>query len=292
MTLYIGPAGWSYTDWAGKVYPDRRPRDFDELRYLTRYFNCIEINTTFYRPADPQMARVWSGKVSRARDFLFTLKLWQKFTHEPGDIVRSDVDVFLRGIDPLLETGLVGAVLVQFPWSFRDTPENRVRLEQIAGAFGSLPLVLEVRHASWNTPEALDLVRSLRMGFCNIDQPASGNSITNTTHVTSSVAYVRLHGRNRQAWFDRNAGRDERYNYLYNDRELEFWVTAIRKMCDSASKVFVITNNHFAGKAVVNALQLRAKLSAAKVDAPAPLVRAYPELAAYVRSEAQQPDLF
>lgn len=292
MTLYIGPAGWSYADWAGKVYPERRPRGFDELRYLTAYFNCIELNNTFYRPPGPQMAHGWVRKAADARGFLFTLKLWRKFTHEPEAFTQSDVDTFLRGIDPLVEADLVGAVLVQFPWAFKDTPENRARLEEIARAFGRLPLVLEVRHASWNTPEAVDAVRSLKMGFCNIDQPASKASITNTTHVTSPTAYVRLHGRNREAWFNRNAGRDERYNYLYNERELEFWVNAIRKMSENASNVFAITNNHFAGKAVVNALQLRAKISGDKVDAPPPLVRAYPELGPYVRTEAKQLDLF
>lgn len=278
--LRIGPAGWSYTDWAGKVYPLRRPRGFSELGFIASLFNTVEVNTSFYRPVAPALAAGWLRKVPP--DFLFSVKLWQRFTHEsapPADVAAA-VKTFRAGIDPLLRTGKLGALLAQFPWSFRDTQENRDRIRRVRESFADVPVVVEVRHAEWNAPDALRFFESLGVSFCNIDQPPSRSSLPPTGHVTASVAYVRLHGRNSQAWFDPQAGRDDRYDYLYSAKELDGWVSIIRSLLRRAERVFVVANNHYQGKAVANALQLKAALTGRPVDPPETLVAAYPGLAA------------
>ena len=82
--IRIGPAGWSYSDWAGYVYPSRRPKDFHEATYLADFFDTIEINTSFYQPLRPDHAALWLERVAANPAFLFTAKLWQKFTHDPS----------------------------------------------------------------------------------------------------------------------------------------------------------------------------------------------------------------
>src|SRR5262249_10539343 len=152
----------------------------------------------------------------------------------------------------------LGAVLLQFPFSFHRTRETVAYLSAVLKRFADYPLVVEVRHASWNCPETLDVLREHDVGFCNIDQPIIGRSLTPSAQATSAVGYVRLHGRRYDSWFTDDAAvpAHERYNYLYSREELDPWVARIRKVSELARDTFVVTNNHFEGKSVVNALQM------------------------------------
>ena len=132
--IQIGPAGWSYQDWRGVVYPTPRPRGFHEASYLAHYFPVIEINTSFYRPPRPELSRLWVKRIEGIPRFQFTAKLYHVFTHE-RILNRDDVRVFKDGIEPLLEAGRLGAVLMQFPWSFRATQENQQYLQRLRKAF-------------------------------------------------------------------------------------------------------------------------------------------------------------
>jgi uncharacterized protein YecE (DUF72 family) len=133
--------------------------------------------------------------------------------------------------------------------------------------------VIELRHDSWL--EALDFLRGQELNFCNIDQPKSSTSITGTRLVTGPVGYVRLHGRNAAAWFSKEAGRDQKYDYLYSREELRLWEEAIREM--EAEKLFVILNNHFQGKAIANALMLMKALGQDAIPPP-PVQEAYKDV--------------
>ena len=141
------------------------------------------------------------------------------------------------------------------------------------------PLVVEVRHSSWNQPEIFDWLRAQGVGFCNIDQPLIGRSLAPSEHLTTPVGYVRLHGRNYEHWFTSNERPEERYNYLYDLDELKPWADRIAKIARNAELVFVVTNNHFEGKAVANALQLIGILRNAPLPVPETLRAHYPELA-------------
>ncbi len=291
--IRVGPAGWSYEDWAGIVYPSPRPRGFHEATYLADYFDTIEMNVTFYRPATPEMARRWLERVKANPRFLFTAKLWKEFTHE-GELTGENERAFRPGMEVLLEAGKLGALLAQFPWSFKNLPENREYLEKLRERFREFPLVVEVRHASWNRPEFYDWLAERSLGFCNIDQPVIGRSLKPSERTTAPVGYVRLHGRNYKEWFREREDESsaERYNYLYSMEELEPWAERIQKVAQSARLTFVITNNHFHGKAVTNALQLIHRLTGKPVRVPPPLLRHYPELEPITASEGTTPSLF
>jgi len=287
--VLIGPAGWSYKDWDGIVYPPGLKRSQHPAEYLAQFFDLIEINTSFYAPLKPEHAKLWCRIVAAVNpDFRFTAKLYKSFTHAPGGIVQStsaatldpadeDEDRVREGFDILAAEGKLGAVLVQFPISFRNTLENRDYLELLIRRFLEYPLAVEVRHDSWNNEGILRYFTEKGVSFCNIDQPALGKSIRPTEHVTSRFAYVRLHGRNYEQWFEHEHAHD-RYNYLYSEQELSRWKTKVENIAKRAEVTFVVANNHFEGKAVVNSLQLRHMLSGRKVKAPEPLLHHYPQL--------------
>jgi uncharacterized protein YecE (DUF72 family) len=291
--IRVGLAGWSYDDWNGIVYPSPQPRDFHEVTFLAQYFDAIEINTSFYQPLKPQLATQWIGRVAENPRFIFTAKLWQKFTHE-SNASAADEKLVRAGFDPLFDAGKLGAVLLQFPFSFHHTPETLARLKHLLDTFRDYPLVVEVRHSSWAQPAFYELLHERGVGFCNIDQPVIGRSMKATERATSPIGYFRLHGRRYDTWFadDPTVPSHERYNYLYTEEELEPWARRIEHVAKHAESTFVIGNNHYVGKAVVNALQLIRLLSGKNVKVPEPLRQHYPQLESIASEPAREPLLF
>jgi uncharacterized protein YecE (DUF72 family) len=291
---YIGTAGWSYKDWDGIVYPQRKPQGFHPLLLLAQYINIVEINSTFYRPPPIQMTLSWIKRVADYPDFLFSVKLHQVFTHKRKGFTQKDIDNFKFGIEPLRAKSKLASILIQFPWSFINTVAHIEYLTNLFKSFGDFPLTLEVRHSSWNTPNFFGLLSEHKICFCNIDQPIFRNSIKPTAISTNpDFSYVRLHGRNYENWFKKNAGRDERYNYLYAKEELEDWVKKIKDLGNQSKKVLVITNNHYRGQALANALQIKNIITNEKVEIPYPLLTQYPVLKEIVEKiKSGQLDLF
>jgi uncharacterized protein YecE (DUF72 family) len=293
--IRIGTAGWSCKDWDGIFYPSGlEHRKQHKLEYLARFFDTTEINTSFYGPLKPELAKLWCRKVAVVNPrFLFTAKLYRAFTHSPIAVmeptsaatIRPTDDDELRtreGLDAIANEGRLGALLIQFPVSFKNTSLNREYLDRLLRQFIEYPRVVEVRHSSWNDAETLAAFAEKNVGFCNIDQPVLGRSLAPTEHVTAPIAYVRLHGRNYENWFVEQGSeadnRNDRYNYLYNANELAGWKNRIASIGEKAQTTYVITNNHFESKAGVNALELKALLTGKRVLAPRTLMEKYPEM--------------
>jgi uncharacterized protein YecE (DUF72 family) len=288
--IRVGTAGWSYKDWEGVFYPPGlQRRKQHPLEYIARCFDVVEINTSFYGHIRPEIARLWVKKVSPLNPyFVFTAKLHRSFTHSPlavmeptsaATIKPNDEDERLarEGLDALAMAGKLGALLIQFPVSFKNTGLNREYLESLLRQFIEYPRVVEVRHSSWNNPETLASFEARNVSFCNIDQPLLGRSLEATEHVTAPVGYVRLHGRNYDTWFEAETCED-RYNYLYSEAQLVGWKEKIVRIAGRAEVTYVVANNHFQAKAGVNALQLRHMLSGQRQHAPELLLEKYPEL--------------
>lgn len=279
--IRVGVAGWDYKDWHGIVYPESRPRDFDPLRYLAGYLDVIEINSSFYGPPKPKSAEAWVRRVDGLADFAFTAKLWRRFTHERKTAwTVAELEEARSGFAPLLDAGLLSAVLLQFPWSFKNDDAAREWVRDVVDAFDDHPLVIEVRHTSWNEPDFYGWLAERDIGFVNIDQPLFKRCIRPSARATGHVGYVRVHGRNYQDWFRKEAGRDERYNYLYPIEELMPWVERTEEIADdpATSETAVVFNNHYKGQAVVNAIEFK-RLLGDEADVPDPLLDAYPRLA-------------
>src|SRR5579863_2568651 len=288
--IRFGTAGWSYKDWEGIFYPSGMlHQKIHPLEYLARFFDTTEINTSFYGPLKPEHAKLWSRRVAAVNPrFLFTAKLYRAFTHSPLAVTEPTSAASIRptdedeirtreGLDAVAGEGMLGALLIQFPVSFKNTSLNREYLDRLLRQFIEYPRVVEVRHSSWNDSATLAEFAQRNVGFCNIDQPVLGRSLAPTEHVTGTIGYVRLHGRNYEQWFDSD-NRNDRYNYLYNERELVDWKERIANVAERAQTTYVIANNHFESKAGVNALELKAMVTGRRVAAPPTLIQKYPEL--------------
>lgn len=294
-TLFCGPSGWSYPHWNGLVFPKLKPRGFHALEELSSYFDAVEINTTFYQPLRPELAKVWLRKVEHNPKFLFTVKLGRRFTHDRS-LAPTEIADFKEGLWPFRRARKLGCVLMQFPWTFRYTEENRAHVIALRRAFYEFPLVAEMRHASWLHEEALGTLVDYRIGFVNIDQPPYTKGMPPAAQLTSRIGYVRLHGRNPKHW-DREFGRTDSaaaaHNYLYCNAELLEWKQRIHDIQQYAATTFVFTNNDAGGKSVVNALQLEEMLGDDRHLAPVQLIERFPdELAAFHPERPMQEELF
>jgi len=303
LTLYIGTAGWSYPSgagrWDGVFYPDALP-DRDKLSFYARFFDAVEINSSFYRPPLAGVTRGWAARVPAT--FRFTAKLWQKFTHPrmfaeatgaPTALEDRDFEEFARGIRPLAEAEKLGALLAQFPPSFKADDGAADYVADLVGRFTreGFPLAVELRHRSWTEPgDAARAVRALfeeaGVAWTMIDEPKFSSSIRNVP-LTSRLGYFRFHGRNYQQWWHPEAAED-RYNYLYSAEEQRALAASVREVADRAQDVFAFYNNHYRAKAVVNALELQATLGEPlRATPPEALVVEYPELRQLATPEAR-----
>ena len=295
MTLYVGTAGWSYPSgqgrWDGVFYPEGLA-DRDKLAFYAQYFNAVELNTSFYRPPNPQAARSWAAKVPE--DFRFTAKVWQKFTHpkmfeeatgRQASVREEDFDQFIGGLAPIAEAGKLGALLAQFPPSFKPSEESLDYLTDLVRRFRSagFPLAVELRHRDWTdtrsgAPSVHPLFEDEDVAWVIIDEPKFRTSIGDVP-LTSRLGYFRFHGRNYAQWWHHEAPED-RYNYLYTGAEQRELVKEVSDAARRTEDTYVFYNNHYRAKAVVNALQLEMELGQMpRAPIPETLRAEYPELA-------------
>ena len=309
MSLRIGTSGWNYPSgtgtWNGLFYPPTRSKrdgtkGFDELRFYAEHFDTVEVNTTFYGMPRAEIAQQWAARTPAG--FEFSLKLYQKFTHPkmfreaalktaPGaegpmldllaQVTQSDIDDFRAGIDPLANAGRLGALLAQFPPSFKDTPQSRDYLAQLLRAFHDYPVAVELRHKTWSDAlgDTLSLLNSFDAALVQIDEPKFTFSIRqNYLPNVKSFYYMRLHGRNAAQWWTHEKSED-RYNYLYSAEELREFSDVAGAARNLVKKSYLYANNHFSSKSVVNAVMLKAQLGEPiEGEYPPALVERYPEL--------------
>ena len=260
------------------VYPPR-VQGTDRLTFLTQFFPVIEINVTFYRPISATLARRWVEAVAARPDFRFTAKLFRGFTHERTTAPWQEEPAVKSGLAALLEAGRLGALLAQFPYSFHNTAENRGYLLTVRERFQDYPLAIEVRHRSWQQPAVRQFLADHNLSFCNIDQPQISYALGETDWVSGPLAYLRLHGRNRQNWFAKTDDAGARYDYLYTAQEMDDLAGRARKLTSQASETFLIFNNHPHGQGVANALEMLERLTNQRPSLPECLKKAFPRLA-------------
>jgi len=316
----IGTSGWSYPSgkgrWNGLFYPATRSKRagtdrFDELRFYAEHFDTVEVNTTFYGQPRAEITRGWAARTPQGFDF--SLKLYQKFTHPkmfkeaalesaPGSegplldllaqVTQADIDDFRTGIDPLASAGKIGALLAQFPPSFKDSPQARDYLAQLLRAFAEYPVAVELRHRGWSDAigETLSLLNAFGAAWVQIDEPKFQFSIRqNYLPNVTGFYYMRLHGRNAAQWW-RHDKSEDRYNYLYTAGELREFSETAGAAKELVKKSYLYTNNHFSSKSVVNAVMLKAQLGQPiEGEYPDALVETYPEIAPIVTGRLKAP---
>lgn len=267
VKLYIGTSGWSYPKgegtWTGYFYP---PGKINELEYYSQFFNTVEINSSFYRPPNPGYVYNWVRRVPEG--FLFTVKLWQKFTHpkmykeatgEEAVISQKDVDIFKQSIEPLVKYGKLGALLAQFPPSFKNDSYGKQILNAVIRTFGQYRLAVELRHRSWSDDkETATLLRENYASWVQIDEPKFKTSVAEDLPITSDMIYFRFHGRNAEMWWKGNT--ETRYQYLYSQEEVNELADKVKSLTEKAKLAFVLFNNHWQAYAPRNAVDMQKAL--------------------------------
>jgi uncharacterized protein YecE (DUF72 family) len=295
--ILVGTSGWSYPSgsgtWNGVFYPKKRA-GFDELTFYAEHFDTVEVNSSFYRVPAVNAVRAWADRTPA--NFEFSLKLYQKFTHpdmflkatgqDPADLGGQDVDGFRAAIDPLADAGKLGALLAQFPASFRNDANARGYLEWLLNAFKDYQVAVELRHRSFSEDpvETMQILSGHGAALVQIDEPKFKDSIRqNRRPNVKTFYYMRLHGRNAAEWWSHEKSED-RYNYLYANAELDPIVEDVEEASREAKKTYVYANNHFSAKSVANAVTIKNKLGQPiQGDYPETLVERYPDLKSLVR---------
>jgi uncharacterized protein YecE (DUF72 family) len=283
----IGTAGWSYKDWVPNFYPKNQSTGFDWLRFYSHYFNCVEVNSTYYTYISPKIVEGWIKKVSDNDDFIFHIKLHQDFTHK-RKFDEQNIKAVRYNIDLLKKSERLGGLLVQFPYSFNFDGSSVQHIQKIRDIFSDISCFIEVRNSSWKNIRALEFFKQNDLTLCTIDQPQIGQSIPFEPIVTNGKAYVRFHGRNVEAWKKSlsNFGKEQtykeqssRYHYLYSPGELIEIAQQIKSIESKVKEINIIMNNHPQGDAVANAFELIHLLERKdKVEMPSAIVKAYPRL--------------
>jgi uncharacterized protein YecE (DUF72 family) len=319
--IRVGTSGWNYPagrgTWNGVFYPSRRPKGFDELTYYAEHFDTVEVNSTFYGQPRPGVTARWVERTPPG--FEFSVKLYQKFTHpkmfkerlarslprgESGGAASdaidalarptaADLDEFKRGIDPLAARGRLGALLAQFPPSFKHGDAERAYLLDLLGAFNGYPIAVELRHRSWSDlfGETLELLNAFQAAWVQIDEPKFRFSIRqNYLPNVQGFYYMRLHGRNAANWW-RHEKSEDRYDYLYSDEELQEFTETARSARTLVKKAYLYANNHFSAKSVANAAMIKKQLGEPiEGDYPPEFLERFPALTGVVRSSKARDD--
>lgn len=290
--VLFGSAGWSYPDWAGIVYPRPRPPSFDPLVYLADYLQLLEINASFYQPLDERLTAQWLRRLPASSALRFTVKGWRRMTHLRQGITEDDHHRQIKGWLPLYKEGRALGLLFQFPGSFVATPENRVYLTSLLERYRPFSPFVEFRHVSWMGEETRAGLLRVGAGLVVPDLPPYRQAYRPGVELAGDIAYFRFHGRNLPRWLDPHAGRDQRYDYLYSEKEVSELATTVERLSAKSKQVIVVGNNHFHGQALVNLLQIKQRLFRERISVPAPLLTRYPVLRQITSNPIAQQDFF
>ncbi len=256
--IRFGTSGYSYKDWEGVLYPAGTPSS-EYLSIYAQEFNVAELNFSYYKMPDAALSRRMAA--CTGRDFLFTVKAHKSLTHEGTAVtVNSSAATFLHGIEPVADAGKLGAVLLQFPFSFHYTAANRTYVHTLCSLLTHVPVAIEFRNREWQRDPVYDGLREREVALVNVDEPKLPGLPESTSIVTAGTGYVRFHGRNRENWW--KGDNVTRYDYCYSDAELQEWVPRIRAMALQAAVIMVVFNNHSKGQAVQNVRRIKTIMSA------------------------------
>jgi uncharacterized protein YecE (DUF72 family) len=251
--LLIGTSGYSYKDWEGVLYPPGT-RQSDYLSIYSHEFSVAELNFSYYRMPDKSLSRRMVDITGQ--DFVFSIKAHQSLTHEmTADALDTNCNEFLNGIEPFIDAQKLGAVLLQFPYSFHYKKESRTYLDLLVNRLSHLPLCIEFRNQYWQRESVYNELRERGIGFVNVDEPDVDGLLKADSMVTSDIGYIRFHGRNAANWW--SGDNVSRYDYFYNDNELKEWIPRISKILQQTRIILIVFNNHSKGQAVQNARRLK-----------------------------------
>jgi uncharacterized protein YecE (DUF72 family) len=254
MEIKVGTSGYSYEDWRGVFYPQKLPKG-KMLDFYSQYFVAVEINSTYYRIPHP--AVFYQIEKKTPKDFEFIVKVHQDATHLRKN-VRNSISKLFEAIQPIIDAEKFSGFLAQFPYSFKNTSQNREYLAEIQQYVKNFPLFIEFRNWTWNEVEITEFLKQNKLFYVNVDQPNLPGLLPPNDIATGELGYIRFHGRNTSNWW--RGSNQTRYDYLYSKGELDEWLIKIARLLKKTFKTYIFFNNHPQGKAIQNASVLKKML--------------------------------
>ncbi|MCX7705197.1 MAG: DUF72 domain-containing protein [bacterium] len=234
--LFIGTSGWNYQDWQGIFYPaDLSSKEY--LKFYSRYFNTVEINSSFYHFPKDTTYKNWYCQVPD--NFIFSVKVHRSITHiKRLSEIEKEWWKFINGAKILGRK--LGVILFQFPASFRYNVKNLERIENFFSlSKDEIKISFEFRHASWDNEKICELLKRYNAGWVI----ANSSRYPEMENITADFVYMRMHGP------------QELFASEYSENQLKELSSKI-KIWRKTKEVFVYFNNDFYGYAVKNAGRL------------------------------------
>ncbi len=272
----VFPSDWQHPDWRRSFY-GKPLSDGAALEFLARYFDGTELRHTQWDFPRPEKMASWAQRVEANPVFRFNPLLHRVFTHERS-LDPTQVERFCTGLRPLMKAGRLGCLVMQFPWVFKFTEENKLAFLSLRRAFGEFPLVAEFRHASWQFPEAQGLLIDYKVGYVNVDLPHHIRAAGPSAELTSPIGYFRLHGHHREMWHKEWEHRESRFiqeEFDYSTVQLNQWLTRVQRIAPFADTCFVTFTNDVRASSAMNALTLRSLMGDQCAVAPEALLAAH-----------------
>ncbi len=275
------------------------PKTFRKLEFYSRFFDCVEVNATFYNPSfSPEIARGWLNDVSGNKDFVFTVKLYRGFTHT-FKVLKKEVRSIQKFLDVFASEGKLGGVLIQFPYAFTYNPARCRYIMELSRTFRQHRLFVEVRHYSWDTPAMYNFFQDNKLHLVNVDLPHIKEHIRLNSLVWNGAAYFRLMGRNSVSWDnpwrleeDRRHFISDRYNYLYSEDEIQHLFSLIESVKEQSNTTFAVFHNDPEANSLINGFQMRYLAQKKKIPVPQNMTNSFPELKTISRNENAHQTLF
>jgi len=245
--IRIGTSGYSFPDWKGTFYPKNiKPENYFD--YYMKYFDCVEINLTFY--TIPKKDLFFSLARKAGEGFLFAIKIPSLFTHTL-ELSGPVISKFKALLEPLENEKKLGPLLAQFPYSFKFNRENINYIVKLKNALLPFQLFVEFRSKEWDTEETYNFIRSESLGIVFPDLPPIPALFHPKPMPIGQTLYFRFHGRNKKGWWE---GKEkERYDYNYSSAEIHGLVSTLKAFDSPTRLVFGFFNNCFLGRAARNA---------------------------------------
>lgn len=272
--IRIGTCSWADDALSKYFYPPKFPAK-ERLAYYADHFDTVEVDSTYYRLPNESMVQGWAERTPDG--FTMHVKAFGLMTRHPVkiDVLPEDLRAampvdergrvdrpprelrgevfrrFLAALEPLRAAGKLGGILFQLPSYVVCKEHSFDYLEWAREQLGGDTMLVEFRHRSWleeeNVEETLSFLERIGAAYVTVDAPKSTsakNLVPTVPAVTSSIAYVRFHGRNLATWNKRGGSAAERFDYLYSDEELAEWVPILHELAGEAKEAYAFFNNN------------------------------------------------
>jgi uncharacterized protein YecE (DUF72 family) len=281
-------------------YPTGADTPEERLRYYASRFPLVEIDSSYYGLPVRRNAELWAARTPDG--FTFDIKAYALMTGHPTEVARlpkalreelppalraqkrvyaRDLPpeiydevwaIFRDALDPLVQAGKLGSILLQYPQWFLPNTSARNALLEARDRLEGLSCTIEFRNRQWfdghNAERTLSFLRDHGLPFVIVDEPQGlPNSVPAVAEVTAPrLAIVRMHGRRDDMWGRRGASVADKYRYLYDRDELASWVPRVLEVAERAEETHIVFNNCYANYGTTNALELSSMLAAAAAD--------------------------